>query len=133
MQKISTCELGGIALPAGANIFYSQFVTHRLPELYEEPDRFKPERWLMLNRSPYEYLPFGAGHHRCIGAELATFEMHWSLMHIHLNMPFVSTSTMPMPIWVNRACSENVEEKKKPNKLTRKRNSLTCNSRESML
>jgi cytochrome P450 len=71
----ASCELGAIALPAGATIFYSQFVTHRLPELYQEPDRFKPERWLTLNRSPYEYLPFSAGHHRCIGAEFATFEM----------------------------------------------------------
>ena len=50
-------------------------MTHRLPELYEEPDRFKPERWATLSRTPYEYLPFAAGPHRCIGAEFALQEM----------------------------------------------------------
>jgi cytochrome P450 len=46
-----------------------------MPELYEEPNRFKPERWLTLDRSPYEYLPFSAGHHRCIAAEFAMQEL----------------------------------------------------------
>lgn len=69
------CELGGFALPQGANVIYSEFITHRMPELYEEPDRFKPERWAMLDRSPYEYLPFSTGRHMCIGAGFATQEM----------------------------------------------------------
>ncbi|WP_201382762.1 cytochrome P450 [Ktedonobacter sp. SOSP1-52] len=45
-------------------------MTHRLPELYKHPSRFMPARWSAINRSPYEYLPFSAGYHRCIGAEL---------------------------------------------------------------
>ena len=69
------CELGGFALPKGATIFYSPFLTHRLPELYEEPDRFQPQRWETLSRTPYEYLPFAAGPHRCIGAEFALLEI----------------------------------------------------------
>lgn len=68
-------ELGGYALPKGANVFYSEFVTHRLPELYPEPDRFKPERWATLNRSTYEYLPFSAGPHMCIGWAFAMQEL----------------------------------------------------------
>jgi cytochrome P450 len=71
----SACEVGGFALPKGSTIFFSPFLTHRLPELYEEPDRFKPERWETLSRTPYEYLPFAAGSHRCIGAEFALLEM----------------------------------------------------------
>jgi cytochrome P450 len=69
------CELGGFALPKGATIFYSPFLTHRFPELYEEPDRFQPQRWETLSRTPYEYLPFAAGPHRCIGAEFALLEI----------------------------------------------------------
>ena len=71
----ASCELGGFALPKDASIMYSEFITQRMPELYEEPDRFKPERWATLERSAYEYLPFSAGRHRCIGAEFATQEM----------------------------------------------------------
>jgi cytochrome P450 len=69
------CELGGFELAAGTSIMYSEFITHRMPELYEEPDRFKPERWLTLDRSPYEYLPFSAGHHMCIAASFAMQEL----------------------------------------------------------
>lgn len=68
------CELGRYALPAGSTIIYSEFLTHRLPDLYEEPARFKPERWATLNRTAYEYLPFSAGQHRCIGADFAIQE-----------------------------------------------------------
>lgn len=69
------CELGGVELAANTNIMYSQFITHRMPELYGEPNRFKPERWLTLERSPYEYLPFSVGHHMCIAASFAMQEL----------------------------------------------------------
>jgi cytochrome P450 len=69
------CEVGGFALPKGAQVIYSEFVTQRLPELYPEPNRFKPERWATLDRSAYEYLPFSAGPHRCIGAGFAMQQM----------------------------------------------------------
>jgi cytochrome P450 len=70
-----TCELGGYTIPKGTNVFFNQMITHRLPELYDEPDRFKPERWSTIKRSPYEYLPFSAGQHMCIGWNFATQEM----------------------------------------------------------
>jgi cytochrome P450 len=69
------CELGGYALPQGTNIFYSEFITHRMPELYSEPNRFRPERWTGLERTAYEYLPFGAGPHMCIGWAFAMQEL----------------------------------------------------------
>ncbi|USK33163.1 cytochrome P450 [Bacillus sp. F19] len=70
-----SCELGGFTIPKGTNVFFNQMITHRLPELYDEPDRFKPERWSSIKRSPYEYLPFSAGQHMCIGWNFATQEM----------------------------------------------------------
>jgi cytochrome P450 len=77
------CELGGFALPKDARISYSPFMTHHLPELYELPDRFRPERWATLEPSPYEYFPFDSGRHRCIGAELALQEMKVVLALLH--------------------------------------------------
>lgn len=78
-RATTTCELGGYELPAGSTVIYSEYLTHRLPELYEEPDRFKPERWNTLHRTAYEYLPFSAGQHRCIGADFALQEAKLAL------------------------------------------------------
>jgi cytochrome P450 len=38
-----------------------------LPEIYDFPARFRPQRWFNINPSPYEYLPFSAGPRRCPG------------------------------------------------------------------
>ncbi|MEC0256328.1 cytochrome P450 [Paenibacillus lautus] len=69
------CELDGYALPAGTNIFFSQFITHRLPQLYEEPNHFKPERWVTMKPTAFEFLPFSAGPHMCIGWHFAMQEL----------------------------------------------------------
>jgi cytochrome P450 len=68
-------ELGPYALPAGAVVTISPYVTHHMPELYSEPERFRPERWATIAPTPYEYLPFGAGPHMCIGASFAMLEI----------------------------------------------------------
>lgn len=72
---LQASELGGFRVPAGSTVVYSPFITHRMSDLYQEPDHFQPERWLTLNRTAYEFLPFGAGQHMCIGAGFALQEM----------------------------------------------------------
>ncbi len=68
-------QLGPFTLPPAAGIVFSQYMTHHMPELYPDPEEFRPERWLTINPSPYEYLPFGAGPRMCIGAPLAMLIM----------------------------------------------------------
>jgi cytochrome P450 len=65
----------GREVPAGSEVFYSPYVTHRIPELYREPNRFEPQRWETLKRTIYEYLPFSAGPRMCIGTAFASMEM----------------------------------------------------------
>lgn len=75
--KVSTgpFELGQYRLAAGTQVIFSPFITHRLPELYPDPDQFRPDRWLSLDPGPYEYLPFSAGPRACLGSGFAMMEM----------------------------------------------------------
>lgn len=76
-QRMTTqpTQLGPFQLPCEAGVVFSQFITHHLPELYPDPEAFRPERWIDLNPSPYSYLPFGAGPRMCIGGPLALLIM----------------------------------------------------------
>lgn len=84
-------ELGPYTLPKGAYVGFSAYMTHHLPELYPEPERFFPDRWLSIDPSPYEYLPFGAGNRMCLGAAFAMLEIKLLLAMIlqryRLEMP----------------------------------------------
>lgn len=66
-------------LPRGTPLVFSPFITHRLPSLYDQPQRFMPERWLQIKPTPYEYLPMGAGPRMCIGGPLAIEVVRTSL------------------------------------------------------
>jgi cytochrome P450 len=68
-------ELGGYELPAGISVTPSIHLIHRDPEIYPEPERFRPERFLENPPGTYTWIPFGGGVRRCIGASFAQFEM----------------------------------------------------------
>jgi cytochrome P450 len=67
--------MDGYHVAANSSVMISHYMTHRLPAIYEEPDRFLPQRWFTLKPSPYEYIPFSAGPRFCIGAQFALLEM----------------------------------------------------------
>jgi cytochrome P450 len=69
-------EVCGYALPAGATVVFSPWLVHRDPDLWPEPDRFQPERWLgpPSERPRFAYFPFGAGPRQCIGNGFAEME-----------------------------------------------------------
>jgi cytochrome P450 family 135 len=68
-------ELGGYELPAGARVVPSIHLIHRDPQIYPEPERFLPERFLENPPGTYTWIPFGGGVRRCLGAAFAQFEM----------------------------------------------------------
>ncbi|GAB1544985.1 hypothetical protein NUACC21_76610 [Scytonema sp. NUACC21] len=71
----SPIEIMGYNLPVGTIVFPSVYLAHHREEVYPQPKQFKPERFLERQFSPYEYLPFGGGTHRCIGMAFALYEM----------------------------------------------------------
>jgi cytochrome P450 len=64
-------KLGPFDLPRGTPIVFTPLITHRLPDLYPDPKKFDPDRWLTIKPGAYEYHPFGAGNRMCIGGPLA--------------------------------------------------------------
>jgi cytochrome P450 family 135 len=69
-------EFGGWELPAGVHIAPSIYLLHQRPDLYPDPQAFRPERFLGDDTpGTYEWIPFGGGIRRCLGASFAQFEM----------------------------------------------------------
>jgi cytochrome P450 len=70
-------EIDGYVIPKKSLLIYSPFVTHRLPELWENPDAFDPERFApdrVAKLPQFTYIPFGAGPQQCVGKHLAELE-----------------------------------------------------------
>ena len=68
-------ELGGRVLPAGVSVSPCIYLMHRRPDVYPEPEAFRPERFLDNPPGTYTWLPFGGGIRRCLGAQFAQMEM----------------------------------------------------------
>ncbi|HSR94243.1 MAG TPA: cytochrome P450 [Solirubrobacterales bacterium] len=68
-------EIGGYELPAGVTVAPNIYLAHRNPEIYPDPQAFKPERFLDNPPGTYTWIPFGGGVRRCLGAAFAQFEM----------------------------------------------------------
>jgi cytochrome P450 len=67
-------RLGEYAVPAKTPVTMSILLIHHREDLYPEPYAFKPERWLGRKPGTYEWIPFGGGIRRCLGASLAMAE-----------------------------------------------------------
>ena len=66
--------LRGYELAEGEGVAVSIPLVHADPALYPEPERFRPERFLERRFGPHEFVSFGGGHRRCLGAAFAMFE-----------------------------------------------------------
>ena len=75
-------RFAGFELPAGVMLTPTIYLTHRRPELYPEPTRFRPERWLGAKVDPYAWFPFGGGIRRCLGMAFALYEMKQVLARV---------------------------------------------------
>lgn len=67
--------VGGVTWPAGTILCPSLHVLHHRPDLYPEPERFRPERFLERRYGPHEWAPFGGGSRACLGQAFALYEM----------------------------------------------------------
>lgn len=76
--SIDNDDLAGFRLPRGTSVVMSPYVTHRRADLWEDPLRFDPDRFLPARsekRADFAYFPFGGGPRRCIGEHFAMVTM----------------------------------------------------------
>ena len=76
-EAITPFQIGEYVIPTGAGVLMSQYVVHRDPRYYSEPDRFNPERWTSefeKNLPRFAYFPFGGGARSCVGEQFAWME-----------------------------------------------------------
>ncbi|CAH9075399.1 unnamed protein product [Cuscuta epithymum] len=72
---VEDCKVGGYDIPKGTHLYVNAWKVHRDPRIWSEPDKFRPERFLVDAAGPetpppwknFEYIPFGSGRRSCIG------------------------------------------------------------------
>jgi cytochrome P450 len=91
-------DIGGREFPAGVRLAPNIYLTHRRADVYPEPARFNPDRF--LNRPPdtYSWLPFGGGIRRCLGASFALYELKVVIPTIMRNVTLRAVGDEPEPI-----------------------------------
>jgi cytochrome P450 len=93
-EALVDVEIGGYRLPKGSTFFMSQWVMHRDPGLFPDPERFLPERWAgdAQRRLPrFAYFPFGGGPRICIGNRFAMMEATLILTVLAQRFSFATT------------------------------------------
>lgn len=76
-EAVADDVVGGFRIPGGSLLVVCAWVTHRRADLWAEPERFRPERFLDGGGTgvvPFSYYPFGAGARQCIGTHFALME-----------------------------------------------------------
>jgi cytochrome P450 len=84
-RAVEAFDLDGYHFPAGTMIMFSQWVLHRLPDVWDDPGVFRPERWDPVSGQKvpqWAYFPFGGGSRICMGMPLAQLQVRLVLATI---------------------------------------------------
>ena len=86
--------LGGFTVKRGTIVFTSQYLVHRHPRLWPDPERFDPDRFLVEDpaRPKYAYFPFSGGPRKCIGDQFANME---ALLLLAIVLQACTLTTVP--------------------------------------
>lgn len=88
-------DLRGATVPAGTVVMAVPALIHRRPELFSEPEGFRPERFADTSPDPSTWIPFGAGQRRCLGGALAETEMQVVLSVLLRELRFEPADARP--------------------------------------
>ncbi len=77
-RSVEACEVAGVRVPAGTYVIYCSWASHRLPEVFPDPEVFAPERFTPERKAALPkgaYVPFGGGSRTCIGMRFGQMEI----------------------------------------------------------
>src|SRR5512140_3644291 len=74
-RLVAPLDIAGYRLPAGTIVGNCCYLSHRPAEVFPQPDRFNPDRFLRTKPDVHQWTPFGGGERRCPGANFANYEM----------------------------------------------------------
>ncbi|XP_012790154.2 cytochrome P450 3A12-like [Sorex araneus] len=98
-------EINGLIIPRGTVVMMPIFVLHKDPELWPEPEEFRPERFSKENKdniNPYVYMPFGTGPRNCIGMRFALMNMKVALIKTLQNFTFKPCKETQIPVQLGK-------------------------------
>ena len=98
-QAKEPVEIGGVRLKRGAVVFVSQWITHRDPRWWPDPERFDPERFSPERhgaRPRWSYFPFGGGSRQCVGEAFAWAEAVLALAVLARRWRFEPVDAVPL-------------------------------------
>jgi cytochrome P450 len=99
-EALDTYSLNGFAVRKGKQVVASQYLIHRNPRYFPDPERFNPARWnedFTRSLPKFAYFPFGGGQRVCIGQALATTVLTVTLATIVARVRFETTAQKPEP------------------------------------
>uniref|UniRef100_A0A3Q3JXU8 unspecific monooxygenase n=2 Tax=Monopterus albus TaxID=43700 RepID=A0A3Q3JXU8_MONAL len=97
----ATVEIDGLVIPKGMVITVPTWTLHRDPNLWPEPEEFRPERFSKENKEtidPYTYMPFGAGPRNCIGMRFALVLIKLAIVEILQRYSFSVCKETEVPL-----------------------------------
>lgn len=105
-RAIGADVVGGHAIEPGTDVFISPYLIHRHPGFWDEPERFRPERFdaaVKTGRNRFCYLPFALGPRACIGEHFAMVEMiiHAAVIASALRLRYIGTEDVELECQVN--------------------------------
>ncbi|XP_041640225.1 cytochrome P450 3A40-like [Cheilinus undulatus] len=96
----ASVEINGLVIPKGMVVMVPTWPMHRDPDVWPEPEEFKPERFSKENKDkidPYIYMPFGAGPRNCIGMRFALVMMRLAIVEILQRYSFAVCKETEIP------------------------------------
>ena len=93
--------VAGITIPKGTRIDFPMEAIHKDPEVYPEPEEFRPSRFSpeeKAARHQYSFIPFGMGPRNCIGMRLALLEVKLAMAKILQKFRFIKSDKTEVPL-----------------------------------